>query len=127
MWIRIAIKLPIAFNNKVSAIHNLNAENRLSNSNTNLRHFINLDKYEEEAESNPSLKKYLDINRFSIGLKYMLVDNRDKAKDYFQKIDKNNLNGKQKLLVNQPKEILKTLIVFQNLLRKMKIQLTPFH
>lgn len=127
MWIRIALKRPVAFNNKISAIHNLYAENRLSNSNTNLRQFINLDKYEEKAKNNPSLKKYLDINRFSIGLKYMLVGNKDKAKSYFEKIDKYNLNGKQKLLVNQPKEVLKLLIVVQNMLRKMNIQLTPFH
>lgn len=127
MWIRIALKRPVAFNNKISAIHNLYAENRLSNSNTNLRQFINLDKYEEKAKNNPSLKKYLDINRFSIGLKYMLVGNKDKAKSYFEKIDKYNLNGKQKLLVNQPKGVLKLLILVQNMLRNMNIQLTPFH
>ncbi|HZW62183.1 MAG TPA: glycosyltransferase family 2 protein [Flavobacteriaceae bacterium] len=127
MWIRIALKHPIAFSNKVSAIHNLHAENRLSNTNTNLRHFINLDNYESIAKSNPSLKRYLDINRFSIGLKYILSSNKEKGRSYFEKIDKQNLNWKQRVLVNQPKEVLIFLVIVQNVLRKMKIQLTAFH
>ena len=40
LWIRIALQHPVAFYNKVSAIHNLDTENRISNSNTNI--FLNL-------------------------------------------------------------------------------------
>src|SRR5690606_29394454 len=68
LWIRIALKHPVAFFNSATAIHNLHADNRLSNTHTNRRVYLNLDTYETDAKSNPSLKTYLDINRFSLGM-----------------------------------------------------------
>lgn len=127
LWIRIAMKYPVAFNNKITAIHNLHAENRISNSNTNIRAFINLDKYEDAAKVNPSLKKYLDWNRFSIGMQYRLAKNEKEAKAYFEKLDIRNLNWKQRILTKASRKSLVLLKRIQNLLRRLKINLTPFH
>lgn len=126
LWIKIALKHQIAFCNTVTALHNLHADNRISNSNTNLRCFIDLDKYEGIAETNKSLKKYLDINRFSIAIQYKLVGNKQKAGNYIKKINSKNLNYKQQFLLKQNNAILKTLIKIQNLLKALNINLTSF-
>src|SRR5690606_8459717 len=90
LWIRVALRYDVAFCNTVTAIHNLHSDNRVSNANTNLRQFINLDAYEAEAQSKPSLKKYLDLNRYSIAKQYKLVGNLEKATELIGKIDFNN-------------------------------------
>lgn len=126
LWIRIALEYPIAFNNEVTAIHNLATENRISKSNTNLRHFINLDRYETRAKSNASLKKYLDLNRFSIGLQYKIAGNTKKSNDYWGKLDKTNLNKKQILLMTCHRYTLLLLIYMQNSLRRFGVNTTPF-
>jgi glycosyltransferase involved in cell wall biosynthesis len=127
LWIRIALKYPVAFCNTITAIHSLEAENRITKSNTNLRKFIDLDIYEPFAEKNKSLKKYLDSNRFAIGIQYKLSGNIKKAENYFNKINLESLNNKQRFLMTQNTFILKLIKRIQNVLRKLKINLTPFH
>ncbi len=125
-WIRIALNYPVAFTNTITGTHNLDAENRISNTNTNIRQFIDLDKYEIYSNKHKGLKKYLDLNRYSIGLQYKLAGNSEKAKEYFNKLDKNNLNSKQKTLLKSNVFVLKSLMKLQRLLRRFNINLTAF-
>ena len=126
MWIRIALKYPVAFKNTVTGYHNLDADNRITNSNTNFRQFINLDKYEDFTTDHKSLKKYLDLNRFSIGIQYKLAGNKTLAKTYFNKIESSSLNFKQKTLSKLNPFILKLIIRIQYYLRKFNLDLTAF-
>ncbi|MEO8773837.1 MAG: glycosyltransferase family A protein [Gelidibacter sp.] len=126
LWIRIALKYPVAFCNKVTAIHNLSADNRISNSNTNLRQFIDLDVYEEAAKSNASLKKYLDLNRFSIAIQYKLAGNTEKSKNMIEKMDANNLNTKQRSLLKLNRTALKVALKIKNSLQNSGILLSSF-
>lgn len=126
LWIRIALQYPIAFSNKVSALHQLDSDNRLSHSNTNLRQFINLDKYEDLAVNNPSLKRYLDLNRYAIAIQYKLAGNIDKAKDYIHKISPNSLNKKQQFLIGQAPKTLRILFKLKQFLKKRGIHLSSF-
>lgn len=121
LWLRIALKYPVAFYNKISAIHNLHAENRLSKLNTNNRKFLNLDKYNILSEGNKSLKVYLDINRFSIAIQYKLVGNTVKANEYIEKIHKTNLNKKQRFLLSFNTPFLKLFFNVKNYLCKHNI------
>lgn len=126
LWMKIALKYQVAFNNQVTAIYNLHADNRISNSNTNLRQFIDLDVYEEEAKSSPSLKKYLDLNRFSIALQYKLVSNKKQEAHYLKHLDKRNLNSKQRFLLSCNKNMLILLMKTQYALRQLHIDLSAF-
>ncbi|WP_191859308.1 glycosyltransferase family 2 protein [Hanstruepera ponticola] len=127
LWIRIALNYSVAFCNTITAIHNLESENRITKSNTNDRKFIDLDVYEPLVKTNKSLKKYLDVNRFSIGIQYKLVGNNKKADAYLKKIDLNSLNKKQRFLINKSTNALRFFVAIQNLLRKIKINSSPFH
>ena len=126
LWIKIALQHQIAFNSNVTAIYNLHADNRISNSNTNLRKFLDLDAYEEEAKNNASLKTYLDLNRFSIALQYKLVGNKEQMDFYLKNLDKDNLNAKQRFLLSCNKNILVLFMKVQNLLRQFHVNLSPF-
>ncbi|WP_055443069.1 glycosyltransferase family 2 protein [Lacinutrix himadriensis] len=126
LWIKIAIQHQVAFNSNITAIYNLHAENRISNSNTNLRNFLDLEAYEEEAKSNPSLKKYIDLNRFSIALQYKLVGNKKQMDFYLKHLDKSNLNAKQRFLLSCNKSVLVFLMKTQNVLRQFHVNLSPF-
>lgn len=126
LWIKIALQYQIAFNSNVTAIYNLHADNRISNSNTNLRKFLDLDAYEEEAKNNASLKTYLDLNRFSIALQYKLVGNKEQMNFYLKNLDKDNLNTKQRFLLSCNKNVLVLLMKTQNLLRQFHVNLSPF-
>jgi len=126
LWIRIALEYPVAFDNKVSAIHQLHSENRISNSNTNIRSFIDLNRYNEQAEVNSSLKRYLDLNRYAIAIQYQLVGNTKKAKSYINEINMKSLNKKQRFLLSQPPAILKLFFKTKQVLKKQGILLSSF-
>jgi len=126
LWIRIALQHPVAFYNKVSAIHNLDAENRISHSNTNVRQFINLDQYEDLAKSNKSLKKYLDLNRYAIVLQYKISGNYEKAQFYLKNINIKNLNRKQRILIYLSPFLLKIMSKIKRQLLKYGLKLSSF-
>ena len=126
LWIRIALKYPVAFSTKVTAIHNLHSDNRMSNSSTNLRQFIDLNIYEADAKTNPSLKKYLDLNRFSIAIQYKLAGNNDKARQLLADVDPTNLNTKQRALLKLNKTALTTAMKIKRSLQNSGILLSTF-
>jgi len=126
LWIRIALEYPVAFSSKISAIHQLHSDNRISNSNTNLRSFIDLNRYNSQAASNPSLKKYLDLNRFAIAIQYKLVGNSEKANSYIKALDLKSLNKKQRFLLSLPQSILRFFFRLKHFLKKQGIQLSSF-
>lgn len=126
MWIRIALKHPIAFNSVTSVCYNLDGENRSRKNKINYKQFFDLDKFESFTHSFECLKKFLDLHRFSIGLEYKISGNYSIAKKYFDKIDKSNLNYKQLMLIKSPKFLLITLIKLQSLFRQYNLNLTAF-
>lgn len=126
LWIRIALKYPVAFSKKITAIYNLHTDNRISNSNTNQRKFIDLDVYENQAKSNPGLKKHLDLNRFSIAIQYKLVGNHEKAKNLIDKIDDGNLTKKQRTLLKLNRTALKVAMKIKRKLHNSGILLSSF-
>lgn len=127
LWIRIALQYPVAFCNSATAIHNLQSENRISYSKTDSRQFIDLDVYEPLTKGNPSLKTYLDVNRFAIGMQYKLNGNTKTAKNYFSKINSDSLNIRQRFLMSKSAATIRLMKRFQIILRKLRINLTPFH
>ncbi|MFD2552455.1 glycosyltransferase family 2 protein [Bizionia sediminis] len=126
LWLRIALKHPVAFSNRVTAIHNLQAENRISHTRTNLRRFINFDQYETAAKQRPSLKTYLDINRFAIGIQHRINGQEAEALSYFNKISVSSLNKKQRFLMRQNKSVLVASKKLQHVLQQWGIYLRPF-
>jgi glycosyltransferase involved in cell wall biosynthesis len=126
LWLRAALKSRLIFSTVISARHNLDGSNRISNTPTLKRTYMDLDKYEYEAKTNHYLKQYLDINRYSIALQYKLAKDKESFKKYYKKIDLSNLNKKQRFLLKQNRKTLKNMIKIQDLIGYAGYKLSSF-
>lgn len=124
-WIRIALKFDVAFTNQSSVLINMTAENQATKTSINSKEHLDFNSFNEEL-TNPSLKKYLDLNRFSIAIQHKLVGNDSEARELISQIDSNNLNDKQRLLLKMNTFSLKTMLQLKNSLRKNGIGLGAF-
>lgn len=127
LWIRIALKYPVAFDNEVSAYYQMESENRISLSKTLERKFSTLDKYLNEEQSNTSLKKYLDLYRAEFALKHKLAGDKKSFHFYKNAISKENLHWKTKLLFQLPIPILQFLYAMKKKLEFFNIQTSAYH
>lgn len=116
MWIRIALKYPVAFDNELSAGYNMSAQNKISFIDTSKRNFARLDKFYQEEKENPSLKKFLDLYRIVYALKHKLAGDINNFKFYYSEIELKNCSLKNRLLLNTPYYILKRLFIFGRML-----------
>ena len=126
LWIRAALTEPLYWINSISARHQQFSSNRISHAPTLKRQFIDLDPYEHKAQHNPSLKVFLDLNRYSIGLKYQMAGDPSRAQRYFAAIDKTSLNIQQQILIKLPGIILRFGLWIQGFLARMGVRLSVF-
>lgn len=126
LWIRAALTQPMYWVNSVTARHQQFSSNRVSHAPTLKRKFINLDRYEALAQNNKSLKIYLDLNRYSIGLKYKMAGDQARAKTYFQALDKSSLNSRQQVLMGLPGGVLRFGLWVQRFLARFGLRLSAF-
>lgn len=126
LWIRIALKYPVAFYNKVSAYHLLDSENKLTNKRLKNRKHIDFSKYDALAKTNADLKKYIDLNRASMAVQYKIEGEKTLSNQVKHQIDFNNLTTLQKILLRTPKPICYIIIKLRNALHKVNIDLRLF-
>ncbi|MEY8847532.1 glycosyltransferase family 2 protein [Psychroserpens sp. XS_ASV72] len=126
LWIRIALNFPVAFSNKVSAVHNLSSEQKITHSKLSSRQHLDFDDYQNNAQGNASLKKYLDLNRYALAIQYKLENQLSQANKQYHKIDQNNLGMLHRLIYNLPKSGIYFLMKFRTFLRKFNIDLRLF-
>lgn len=126
LWIRFGLNGKIAFNPTVTMLYNFYDPNSLSNSNLNDNRLYLINQYKENEKNNPDLKRYLDIKRYALAIRYRFNKDYDKAQMLIKNIDKNHLNIKQRLVLQCPRFILIVLKRFQDLLIKNNIYLSAF-
>lgn len=126
LWIRIVLKQPIAFYNKVSVIHNISADNKITNSSLTNRNHADFNTYKSYEKTNLSLKRYLDLNRYALAMEYKMEGNTNAFKNQLKDINFNALSSSKKLSLKLPVFILQNVMWFRNLLRQFKIDLRLF-
>lgn len=126
LWIRIALAYPTAFDTTVSATHNLNAHGKQTNTTLKGRHHFDLDAFKVEEQSNASLKRYLDLNRYALAIQYKLEGEQALSKEMYDAIDKKSLSTVQKMVYGSPKGIIKLILNLRDLLRLSGINLRLF-
>ena len=109
LWIRIGLKYPIVFIWKVQARYVFDA-NGLSRNNNVLNTKIDFSGYSSLEKTNPNLKLFLDLNRFSLAIKSKLADDSDNFNKYYKAIDLNKIGLKKRILLIFPSFILRILI-----------------
>jgi len=125
-WIRAALSSNLIFSNKITSTHNLDSYNRSSDIPSGKRKNLNLSKFETEEKKNTSLKKYLDLNRYSLAIQYKMSGDKVSFKKYSTKINLDNLNARQQFLFNQPSFSLNLMIRIQKLLERLGIRVSSF-
>jgi len=120
-WTRIALLHPVAFTKKTSAVINIAADNRISNTHPSKREFMTFEKFSEDEKTNTSLKKFNDMYRAELAIKHKIVSDFKTADFYTSDIDYNNINWKQIILLKLPSIILKPLWIFKQWLKTKKI------
>lgn len=115
LWIRIGLVYPVVFNWKILARYvydprSLSKNQSLTNAKMNFSKFATLEK------SNPELKKFLDLNRFSLAIKSKINQDKTHFDSLYQAIDLENLNLKKRVLLLLPAYFLEKLILLKQFL-----------
>lgn len=127
LWIKIALKYNIVFNPKITMSYKLHIDKSLSKSNYNDIRYEFINNFSDEEKENPSLKLYLDINRYAVALRCKLNGEKKLYQRLKSEIDYRNLNFKQKLLLSSPKFILKFTKQLQRVLIKNGIYFSAYN
>lgn len=109
MWIRIGLIYPILFSWKILVRYVYDYKS-LSKNHKKTIDSINFSKYASLEKTNPSLKIFLDLNRFSLAIKSKIVKDKGNFLEFYNAIDLKNLSLKKRILLKLPFYILKPLI-----------------
>ena len=125
LYVRIGLKYQIAFNPKVLVSYTINSDS-LWRSIQSTEDRANFEEYTAQEATNPALKKFLDINRFSLAIQAKIWGEADQFKAFIQRIDQKNLNGKQRFLLKQPQWLLQVFHKTKALLARLGLRFTVF-
>ncbi len=109
LWIRIGLNYPILFSWKVLARYVYDEKSLSKNHRLGIEN-IDFSKYTLLEKTNLKLKKFLDLNRFSLAIKSKLLDDKLNFLKFYSEIDLNHLPLKKRMLLHFPWFILKSLI-----------------
>ena len=120
LWIRIGMKYRVLFCWKILARYVYDPSSLSKNINF-LNKKMNFEKFIEEEKTNLRLKKFLDLNRYSLAIKSKIINDSESFKNYYQGIKMENLSVKKKIILLFPGIVLKVLIKTKNNLAKLGI------
>lgn len=124
--IRANFQYPLAYYNQVCARYTIFSENQITNSSINNKTITDFNKYEVLAKKKPSVKHYLDVNRYFLAMDYKVAGNKIVYTKLASEIDQNNLSKKQVLLLKAPVFVVKWIRGIKQLFLKKGVRLTSF-
>ena len=125
LYIRIGLKRKVVFYNSPLVSYNI-IEGSLFRTTKSVNDKPDFVEYEQYEADNIKLKKFLDINRYSLCILSILEGNSEKYNQLHSKIDTENLTTMQRFLLYQPKSVLKLLYKIKNSSQKIGIRLSTF-
>lgn len=124
--IRANLNEKMAFCNEVCAIYRVFTENQIMNSPVAGKRLPDFDKYEKFALDRPSVKRYLDTNRYILSVRYRLSSDWETANTLKKAIAPESLTASQNFLLSAPAWLVRTLRRAKLALVKNGIRLTTF-
>ncbi len=113
LWIRIGLKFSIVFIWEIMARYVYDSQSISRDYNYFFDQYT-FKKNENSEHTNPKLKKFMDMNRFSASIKCRIIGDSKTAAILNKQIDKKNLNWKRKILLRLPSSLLRLLIHFKS-------------
>lgn len=124
LWIRIGIHYKIVFIHRPLVTYRYEKK---SLSNITFRaDKPKFDNYAQFESVNPSLKKFLDLNRFSMAILSKLENDNINFKRFEKEIDYKNLNKKQQFLLRQSPSVVRYFHFLKKRLQHFGIHLSAF-
>lgn len=120
LWIRIGLNYPILFCWKILARYVYDPESLTKNHKITIDS-LNFSNYALIEKTNPNLKKFLDLNRFSLAIKSKIIGNQARFLEFYKAIDLKNMSVKKRILLQLPVFILKSLIALKIFLANVGI------
>ncbi len=115
LWIRIGLKYNVVFCSKILARYVFD-RNSLSKNQSYTHLKLNFSKFEQEEKYNPKLKRYLDLNRFSMAIKSKINGDNKSYQQFRNDIDLKKLGLKKRILLELPGPVLRKLVGFREIL-----------
>ena len=109
LWIRIGLVYPIVFSWEILARYVYDRDS-LSKKKEYIATKMDFSKFSGLEKTNPMLKKFLDLNRFSFAIKCKLHNDKDNFYRFYNGIDCKNLSVKKRILLKLPSFSLKLLV-----------------
>lgn len=109
LWIKFALKFSVVYNPKTTMIYHKGIINSLSKNEYNEVRFKLFSSYLKEEHENNDLSLYLDQKRYGLALRTKSKNNLELFRKTYALINIDELNFKQKSLLNLPVLILKPL------------------
>ena len=125
LWIRIGLQYKVVFINE-DLVRYRYEKRSLSNTTKRVADKPKLDKHIAFEATNPGLKKFMDLNRFSMAILSKLENDQTSFKSYEKHIDYGNLNKRQRFLLKQPATVVQLLHAFKKFVQKLGIQFGTF-
>ncbi len=125
LYVRIGLKYKVVFSPRVCATY-IVRKSGLFQSVRNLEEKAGFEAYEVFEKDHPALKKFLDLNRYSLCILAKMEGNNAAFQKYYHKINPENLSKKQQFLLRQNKTILKYMLKTKNGLEKLGLRLGTF-
>lgn len=124
--IRALQKFPLAYFNNGAAQYTIFSENQITTSAIGNKTVTDFNKYEADAKQNPSLKKYLDVNRYILAMHYKMARIIYKTAKLSDEIDKKKLTVSQRFLLSSPIWLVKLLKEIKGNLLQKGFRMTTF-
>ncbi len=125
LYIRIGLNYKVVFSNRICSSYFI-IEDSLFRSANSLYDKADYSNYSHLEADNPPLKKFLDLNRFSLAIFAKLNNDRDGFNRNFEKIDLKNLNKKQRLLLRLSPKSTRFLYSLKNFFERFGVRLSAF-
>lgn len=127
LWMKIAKNHKVAFSSTSTAHKMIHTKDNHLSLTKNIPDLISIiNRHQPDEKHNPSLKAYLDINRFTTAMEAKLRNDYSNYKKVKKDIDLKNLNLKLKLLLWLPSSVLRGLKKVKFFLLKKRLYISPF-
>ena len=125
LWIRIGLKYKIVFSLGIGARYR-DAADSLSKNIIDYSQKPDFLKYNEFANETIYIRKYLDLNRFSIALKAKIAGDQKSYRRFKKALNFKNLTLKQRLLLHFPAVLLRKIYKLKRFLDQKNIKISAF-
>lgn len=124
--IRAHLAFTMAYCSRPLVEYNMQSENQITQSSIDNKTVTDFDSYEDGNPGNKALKKYLDFQRYVLAKKYRQSGNVKMYTKMLSRINKNNLNYKQRILLACPAPVLQLISKVKTLLHKAGLNPTSY-